>query len=58
MSGIVPDAKHDIMTQPAPHHTIHDHAPFERMAVIRIVVAILGAAALWFELWEPCHASA
>jgi heavy metal translocating P-type ATPase len=53
VSGIVPDAKHDIMTQPAPHHTIHDHAPFERMAMIRIVVAILGAAALWFELWEP-----
>lgn len=37
-----------------PHdETVHDHAPFERMALVRIAVAILGAAAVWFRLWEP-----
>jgi heavy metal translocating P-type ATPase len=35
------------------HHHDHDHAPFEPMAIARIVVALLGAAAVWFRLWEP-----
>jgi heavy metal translocating P-type ATPase len=34
-------------------HGVHAEAPFETMAVIRIVVAVLGAAAVWFRLWEP-----
>ena len=35
------------------HETVHDHAPFERIAIARIIVAVLGAAAVWFRLWEP-----
>ncbi|WP_198018848.1 heavy metal translocating P-type ATPase [Azorhizobium doebereinerae] len=39
---------------PAPHgETVHDHRPFERLAVLRIAVAILGAAAVWFKVYEP-----
>jgi heavy metal translocating P-type ATPase len=33
--------------------TVHDHAPFERLAILRIVVTIAAAAAVWFGLWEP-----
>lgn len=39
-----------------PAETVHDHAPFEPMAVARIAVTILGAAAVWFRLWEPVPA--
>ena len=35
------------------HDDIHDHAAFEPMAIARIVVAVLGAAAVWFKVWEP-----
>lgn len=35
------------------HPSVHEHAPFERMAVLRIVVAIVAAAAVWLRLWEP-----
>lgn len=35
------------------HQTVHDHAPFETMAIARILVAVLGAAVVWFRLWEP-----
>jgi heavy metal translocating P-type ATPase len=34
-------------------HGVHSGAPFETMAVIRMAVAIIGAAAVWFRLWEP-----
>jgi heavy metal translocating P-type ATPase len=37
----------------AGEHGVHANAPFETMAIIRIGVAILGAAAVWFQLWEP-----
>lgn len=32
---------------------VHHHAPFEPLAIARIIVAIAGAAAVWFRLWEP-----
>lgn len=37
--------------EPVPHHqeTVHDHAPFERMAIARIAAAALAIVALWFE---------
>lgn len=34
-------------------HDVHDHAPFEPLAIARIIVAVIGAAAVWFRLWEP-----
>lgn len=34
-------------------HGHHDHAPFEPWAIARIAVGILGAAAVWFNLYEP-----
>lgn len=33
--------------------TVHDHTPFERIAVARMIVAVIGAAAVYFRLWEP-----
>ena len=40
--------------EPAPDHaddhdSVHEHAPFEPIAILRIVVAALAIAALWFE---------
>ncbi|OYX09033.1 MAG: heavy metal translocating P-type ATPase, partial [Rhizobiales bacterium 32-66-8] len=35
---------------------MHDHAPFEPWAVARIAVAILGAALVWFRVYEPVAA--
>ncbi len=32
---------------------VHQHAPFEALAVVRIAVAALGAAAVWLQLYEP-----
>ena len=32
---------------------VHQHEPFETVAVIRIAVAALGAAAVWFRIYEP-----
>jgi heavy metal translocating P-type ATPase len=32
---------------------VHAHAPFETMSVLRMLVAVIGAAAVWFRLWEP-----
>lgn len=32
---------------------VHDHAPFESWAIARIVVAALGAALVWFRVYEP-----
>lgn len=29
------------------------HQPFDRLAIVRIVVAVLGAAAVWFKVYEP-----
>jgi heavy metal translocating P-type ATPase len=40
----------------APLHArddVHQHAPFEALAVLRIAVAALGAAAVWFRVYEP-----
>jgi len=34
-------------------HDVHDHAAFEPMAIARIVVAVVGAALVWFKVWEP-----
>ena len=40
-----------------PHaETVHDHAPFERLAVLRILATVAGAAAVWFRVWEPLPA--
>jgi heavy metal translocating P-type ATPase len=33
--------------------SIHTSAPFEAWALVRMAVAILGAAAVWFQLYEP-----
>lgn len=38
---------------PQPETGVHDHAPFEPWAIARIIVAVLGAAALWFRASEP-----
>ncbi len=35
------------------HASVHDQVPFERMAMVRILVAFLGAAAVWFRVYEP-----
>lgn len=32
---------------------VHEHAAFERMAILRIGLAIVAAAVVWFRLWEP-----
>jgi heavy metal translocating P-type ATPase len=38
----------------APSRThVEAHAPFEPLALARIAVAILGAAAVWFRVYEP-----
>ncbi|KAF0229366.1 MAG: heavy metal translocating P-type [Beijerinckiaceae bacterium] len=34
-------------------HDVHDAAPFEAMALVRITVCALGAAAVWFRVYEP-----
>ncbi len=36
-----------------PRDDVHQHAPFEPLAVARIAVAALGAAAVWFRVYEP-----
>ena len=36
-----------------PHDSVHEHPPFERVAIARIVVAALAAAVLWFEPPQP-----
>jgi heavy metal translocating P-type ATPase len=38
---------------PAHGESVHNHAPFETLANIRILVAALGAALVWFEVFEP-----
>ncbi len=43
-----------IVAAPHPHEpNVHDHAPFEPWAVARMMVALLGAAVLWFRAYEP-----
>ena len=39
-----------------PADTVHDHAPFETLALVRIAVAIAGAAFVWFRIYEPVAA--
>jgi len=39
-----------------PADTVHDHAPFETLALVRIAVAIAGAAFVWFRVYEPVAA--
>lgn len=39
--------------EPHHEHGAHDHPPFELLALARIAVAGLGAAALWFRVYEP-----
>ena len=41
------------MTNSAPHKTVHDHVAFERMAILRIGIAIVAGGAVWLRLWEP-----
>lgn len=41
------------MTNSAPHKTVHDHVAFERMAILRIGIAIAAGGAVWLRLWEP-----
>ncbi|PTM43385.1 cation-translocating P-type ATPase [Bosea sp. 124] len=38
---------------PAARDDVHQHAPFEPWAVLRIAVAALGAALVWFRVYEP-----
>ena len=45
-AGPHPDDDHEA-------HGHHDHAPFEPWAIARIVAGVLGAAAVWFNLYEP-----
>lgn len=37
----------------AQEDAVHAHAPFEPMAILRIAVALAGAALVWFEAFEP-----
>jgi len=32
---------------------VHTQQPFDSLAIVRIVVALLGAAAVWFKVYEP-----
>ncbi|MCZ8183889.1 MAG: cation-translocating P-type ATPase [Beijerinckiaceae bacterium] len=41
------------MSPVASQGAVHGHAAFERMAVLRISIGILAAAAVWLRLWEP-----
>ncbi|OYY06896.1 MAG: hypothetical protein B7Y70_15900, partial [Rhizobiales bacterium 35-68-8] len=41
---------------PSTSESVHDHQPFDRMAVLRIAVALLGAACVWFKVYEPVAA--
>ncbi|MCZ8373929.1 MAG: cation-translocating P-type ATPase [Beijerinckiaceae bacterium] len=41
------------MSPVASQGAVHGHAAFERMAVLRIGIAILAAASVWLRLWEP-----
>ena len=42
-----PSAAHD------PASSVHANAPFEPWAIARIAAAVLGAAAVWFRIYEP-----
>ncbi|MCU0820776.1 MAG: cation-translocating P-type ATPase [Beijerinckiaceae bacterium] len=37
------------------HHpdNVHEHEAFERMAILRIAVAVIAAALVWLQVWEP-----
>lgn len=35
------------------HDNVHEHAAFERMAILRIAVAIIAAGLVWLRIWEP-----
>ncbi|MCZ8269666.1 MAG: cation-translocating P-type ATPase [Beijerinckiaceae bacterium] len=41
------------MSNKAAPDSVHQHAAFERLAILRIGIAVLAAAAVWFRLWEP-----
>ncbi len=41
------------MSSAGPNETVHKHAAFEPLAIVRIVVLVLAAAAVWFRAWEP-----
>lgn len=43
-------------TLPSDNHTVHNQKPFDRMAVLRIAVALLGAGCVWFKVYEPVAA--
>lgn len=36
--------------------SVHDQQPFDRPAIMRIAVAVLGAAFVWFKVYEPVAA--
>ena len=48
-SALLPDESAGSASAPG----VHDSKPFEAMAVIRIGVAILAAATVWFRVYEP-----
>ncbi len=41
---------------PSNSESDQDHQPFDRMAMLRITVALLGAACVWFKVYEPVAA--
>ncbi len=41
------------MSSAAPHGNVHAHAAFEPIAIMRIAMLVVSAAAVWFRIWEP-----
>ncbi len=41
------------MSSAVPTDTVHAHAAFEPMAIVRIAMLVVAAAAVWFRVWEP-----
>ncbi len=44
------------MPPTAPHDSVHDQPPFGHLALLRIAVAVIGAALVWFKVYEPVAA--
>ncbi len=41
------------MSSLTPKETVHAHAAFETVAIMRIAMLVVAAGAVWFRVWEP-----